>query len=154
MECTEHFLHNDPDIPPIQRDFLMKGLELILYNNYFNYDGAIYHQEKGTAMGTQMAPSYANLFMGIFEKIFIMADHPFRSKIVVYKRYIDDLFYFLLWRGDEKEALRFVVSLNLNTWGIKFPPNLSGIEIEFLDLLISHNDHSFFTSTFLKKSRF
>lgn len=67
MECTEYFWKEDPEIPPIQREFLV-FLEFILYNFFFTYDGAIYHQVKGTAMGTHMAPSYSNLFMRMFEK--------------------------------------------------------------------------------------
>lgn len=149
MECTEHFLKGDLEIPPLQRTFLMDCLEFILYNNFFTYDGDIYHQAKGTAMGTRMAPSYANLFMGVFEELFLMADHPFRKNIMVYRRYIDDLFF--LWKGNQKDAADFVESLNTNSWGIKFTLNFSEREIEFLDLLITHDNHTFITSTFFKK---
>lgn len=48
-------------------------------------------------MGTTMAPAYANLFMGQFEDLYMVSEHPYRSKIVLYKRYIDDLF--LIWGG-------------------------------------------------------
>lgn len=117
----------DPEIPTSQREFLLSSPKFILYNNYFLYNGTIYHQEKGTAMGTRMASSYANLFMGLFEKEHITSDHQFLPNFVLYKRYIDDLF--ILWDGSEGDALKFVDGLNMNTWGINFTPNLNTTEI-------------------------
>ena len=44
--------------------------KLVLSCNHFKFLGQNYLQRSGTAMGTKMAlaPSYANIFMGIFEK--------------------------------------------------------------------------------------
>ena len=38
--------------------------ELVLTLNAFQFEDKFFLQIKGTAMGTRMAPSYANLFMG------------------------------------------------------------------------------------------
>ena len=38
-------------------------VELVLKNNSFEFDGKHYLQKRGTAIGTRIAPSYANLFM-------------------------------------------------------------------------------------------
>lgn len=118
--------------------FLIHSVSFILMNNFFEYDGAIYHQIRGTAMGTHMAPFYTNLFMGIFESNLITSNNPFTSKIHIYKRYIDDLF--LLWEGNEKEAEEFTDYINQNPWGIKFTLNYSEEEIQFLDLNITHKN--------------
>lgn len=67
----------------------------------------------------------------------ITSHNPFVSKIILYKRYIDDLFF--LWEGDEKEALNFINHLNQNSWIITFNPNYGTTEVKFLDLLIFHN---------------
>ena len=40
----------------------------ILRNNTFVFEGKVYKQILGTAMGTPMAPSIANLFMGMLEE--------------------------------------------------------------------------------------
>ena len=48
--------------------FIKKSLELILYNNYFQFDDTTFHQILGTAMGAKCAPSYANIFMCHFEE--------------------------------------------------------------------------------------
>ena len=40
---------------------------MILTMNNFSFNDNHYLQIHGTAMGTKMAPSYANLFLGFFE---------------------------------------------------------------------------------------
>jgi hypothetical protein len=40
----------------------------VLKKNNFTFNGDHYLQINGTAMGTKMAPSYANIFMGKIEK--------------------------------------------------------------------------------------
>ena len=37
--------------------------ELVLKNNIFKFDNKYYIQTQGTAMGTRLAPAYANIFM-------------------------------------------------------------------------------------------
>ena len=46
---------------------LIEMLTLVLKNNNFTFDGNHYLQINGTAMGTKVAPSYANIFMGDLE---------------------------------------------------------------------------------------
>lgn len=120
ITCFEETLKEDPEIPTTQREFFMKALHLILENNFFNCNGVMYHQKKGTAMGTRIAPSYANLFMGKFEQRFITSGIPFVSNINMYRRYIDDLFF--LWQGTEEEARLFTEHINENQWGHHLHP--------------------------------
>ena len=47
---------------------LVEMLTLVLKNNNFCFDGNHYLQINRTAMGTKMAPSYANIFMGDFRR--------------------------------------------------------------------------------------
>ena len=49
----------------------------ILQNNVFEFDGRVYQQIQGTAMGTCMAPSIANIFMGWLEKR-LLASSPWK----------------------------------------------------------------------------
>ena len=55
-------------------------------------------------MGTKMAPSYANLFMGKIEQ---QLTHP---KIHCWKRFIDDIF--LIWTDTEAELKKYVSNIN------------------------------------------
>ena len=50
---------------------ISKLIELVLTNNHFQFKDVDYLQKLGTAMGTRMAPSFASLFMGKFEKEFV-----------------------------------------------------------------------------------
>ena len=51
-------------VQELPTDWLVEMLTLVLKNNNFTFDGSNYLQINGTAMGTKMAPSYANIFYG------------------------------------------------------------------------------------------
>ena len=70
VNVCEEFLNTRTDQSPPTKD-LCQLIQLILESNAFIFNGAYYLQLQGTAMGTQLAPSYANLFMGRFEQQFL-----------------------------------------------------------------------------------
>ena len=47
--------------------YILDLLNLILHNMYFEFNDEFFLQIGGTAMGTELAPNYANLFMDMFE---------------------------------------------------------------------------------------
>ena len=49
---------------------LLALLKLVLHCNNFEFNGRHYLQIGGTAMGTKVAPSYANIFMGELENTY------------------------------------------------------------------------------------
>ena len=57
----------------IPSSFLKRLILLVLRYNVFRFGSSFYSQKKGTAMGTPMAPNYANLFMDMFEQNLINA---------------------------------------------------------------------------------
>ena len=70
LEATSYWIEEYPEALPerINKEFIIKGLKFILENNYFMmFENKIYKQKKGTAMGTKVAPTYANLVMGYWE---------------------------------------------------------------------------------------
>lgn len=107
-------------------------LLLILTLNNFIFNGINYIQRMGCAMGTKCAPSYANLFMGKFEDLYIYPRLLNKSRI--YLRYIDDLFF--IWTGTEQELKTFFQQINKVHRTIKFDYEFSKKEINFLDLTI------------------
>lgn len=69
-------------------------LTLVLQCNFFQYSKVIYQQIQGTAMGTAVAPIYADIFMGFLEKR-LVSELTDKGILLFYKRYIDDsLFIF------------------------------------------------------------
>ena len=80
MEVLEkHNTQNYGDINVIRQT-----LQLILNNNYFEFNGKYYLQTHGTAMGTPVAPSYANLFMAALEEqlLFILNSRGYKNNVI------------------------------------------------------------------------
>ena len=69
---------------------ICKLLEIVLKCNNFQFDNKDYLQVGGTAMGTKLAPSYANIYMGWFEDTHV---YPYDPQPLIWKRYIDDIFF-------------------------------------------------------------
>ena len=70
--------------------------ELVLKNNNFEFDNKHYVQKLGTAIGTRMAPSYANIFMDRLERQLISQAE---IKPHTWWRFIDDIF--IIWTEGE-----------------------------------------------------
>ena len=106
-------------------------LELVLTKNNFGFNGKNYLQIGGTAMGTKVAPSYANLFMGELEKN-ILECSP--KEPLLWKRFIDDIF--MIWTYSQKELHTFLEYLNRFHHSIKFTMEYSDKQIVFLDTIV------------------
>ena len=50
------------------KEFILKFAEFVLRNNYFDFEGKMYHQIIGTAMGSIFAPPYSQLTIGFLEE--------------------------------------------------------------------------------------
>ena len=102
-------------------------LRLVLTPNNFVFNSQNYRQIKGCAMGTKCAPSYANIFMGMFEERYI---YPFIEKISnFYLRFIEGIF--LIWTGTTDQLMKFKQQINEVHSPIKFDFNFSNKEINF-----------------------
>ena len=81
-------------------------------------------------MGKKCAPTYANIFMGIFEETHV---YPLiKQKVKLYLRYIDDIFF--IWTGSENDLQQFISKINEVHPSIKFDFNYSKTQIHFLDI--------------------
>ena len=54
--------------PSISTESLVSLGKLVLDSNVFEFNGKVYKQKLGTAIGTKFAPAYANLFMSNLEE--------------------------------------------------------------------------------------
>ena len=75
-----------PNQVPLTDDIILLA-RLVLELNAFTYENQHYLQVCGTAMGTRMAPSYANIFMGVLEKN-MLATAPQGKTPLFYKRFM------------------------------------------------------------------
>ena len=134
--ALQHFLNNTPttrtnETPPAE--VIIDLAKHILTENTFNFENKTYKQIHGTAMGTPMAPSIANLFMGWLEKN-MLSQSPVYIDEKVWKRFIDDIF--LLWTGTEADLDRFLKYINTFHPTIKFTYTISNIQNHYLDIVV------------------
>ena len=101
IQCIKEFLaiHRHTNALP-HNSYIVELLEVVLTNNYFDFNGKHYHQISGTAMGTKLAPSYANLFMTKFEQNHVYTYH---LQPTLWKRFIDDIF--MIWPHGKNSLL-------------------------------------------------
>lgn len=123
--------HDIPFPPQIARDVL----GIILKHNYFQFSDVMFQQIQGTAMGTKMAPSYANLFMAVLETNFL---NLAPVKPLFWKRFIDDVL--CVWDGSQVQLDSFLSALNDFHDTIKFTYSCSTTEATFLDLHLYKGD--------------
>ena len=151
IAAFEEELENRED-KSIPTDFYIKLLRLVLECNIFEFDREFYIQLLGTAMGTRVAPTYANLFMAKLEKIMLdTCDHSLKEFLICWKRYIDDIF--LIWCGTYEDLERFHNHLNSVHPTMKFDQiehNKSENSCNFLDLTIKIENCKISTDLFRK----
>ena len=75
------------------RMFISNLAYQVLTKNFFNFNGQLYEQIQGTAMGTRMAPNYAIIFMHYLETNFL-SNYPKQPK--TWLRFIDDII--VIWQ--------------------------------------------------------
>ena len=83
-------------------------------------------------MGTKMAPSYANLFMGMLEQQMLSS---YKHKPLLYFRYIDDIF--MIWTEGEDSLNDFLTHCNNQNKHIQFEQTISSTSIPFLDISVT-----------------
>ena len=123
---------------------LIKMLTQVLSYNNFQFDGKNYLQTGGTAMGTRVVPSYANIFMNDFEEKHVYTHH---LQPLAWYRYIDDIF--CLWQHGEEELEKFTTHLNSVHETIKFTIEKSRTSVSFLDTQV-HLDNNIHTTLYVK----
>ncbi len=122
--------HNSEDIP-VPPSTMSDLLKIVLTKNYFQFADEMYHQIQGTAMGTKMAPAYANIFMAELEEELLDKYH---IKPLLWKRYIDDIL--CIWPGTMSDLKTFMIYLNQAHTTIKFTHESSTTSVDFLDITI------------------
>ena len=88
------------------KEFILQSAKFVLNNNNFFFDTVLYKQLIDTAMGTDFAPSYANIAVGYVEERFLFPNISCNfdkniSELIIdsYIRYMDDCF--LAWPNEE-----------------------------------------------------
>ena len=107
-------LENSPESKVSQVD-LKKLFSFATSQTHFLFNGAFYDQIDGVAMGSPLAPTLANLFLGHHENNWL-SDYQGSSPLF-YKRYVDDI---IAMFDNESDSLQFLNYLNTKHLNIKF----------------------------------
>ena len=119
--------------------YITEALRLVLENNYFKFDGELWHQLVGTAMGTNVAVIYAILSMAYLErKLYTRVNEMYPADYAEYiiknwRRFIDDCF--LIWNSQYHLGEFFDMLNNLDD-NIKFTMEKYTDKLPFLDIMV------------------
>ena len=103
--------HKPPNFP---LDLITELLKINLQGNDFLFDDKYFLQIKGTAMGKIFAPSYADIYMPVWEEETLS---KCAKKPLVFYRYLDDIFG--IWEHSETDFWDFFNTLNNHHESIK-----------------------------------
>ena len=120
-------------------------LRITLTMNNVTFNQQHYLQVHGTAMGSKMAPSFANLFLVIFE-INALSDAPFH--VHTWWRFLDDIF--MIWTEGLDHLKIFIDYLNNIHPTIKFTSSHSLTNVPFLDVMVSLHNGTIQTDLYTK----
>ena len=98
LKAVKYWINKFPELLNFRftPEFVLEGLELVLRNSNFQFNGEYFSLMKGTATGTTVAPTYANLVMAFLEvKLYQDIKHTFGDAVHKYffenwKRFLDD----------------------------------------------------------------
>jgi len=114
----------------------------------FLFKGSFYDQLDGVAMGSPLVPVLANLFMGHHENTWLETYRA--SKILFYRRYVDDTFCVF---ATEQDALLFFDFINTRHSNIRFTMEKEvDHKLPFLDVFIHNHSPGPTTTVFRKKT--
>lgn len=134
ISMLEDYNHDDS-----QTEHITEILSIILNQNYFTFNNEYFLQIHGTAMGTPMAPTYANIFMAVLEKELLL-NAPNGLIPLEWIRFIDDVF--AIWTHGIETLNKFLDYINLIHPTIKFDYTFSHKTVNFLDTTIYLNNNN------------
>ena len=107
LRSIAKYMNPHEKIGRLQPSSIIQLLKFVLTMNNFVFNKRYFCQMGGTAMGTKVAPTFANLFMGMLEKELL---DKTEDKPLVYLRYIDDIF--MIYQHGKEKLLKFIEFCN------------------------------------------
>lgn len=141
LEAVDYWIsiHQDK-IRNLPKQLIFELNNIILKHNTFTFEKRLFVQINGTAMGTKMAPAYANLVLAFLEvKLFNQCEQHFGKSTTTkitqnYFRYLDDIF--IKWHDSFGSIDTFHKLLNNLHPNFIFIMKQNKNKINFLDILL------------------
>ena len=118
-------------------------LAQVLSYTSFQFNGKNYLQICGTAMGTRVAPSYANIFMNNFEERQVYTHHLQPAAWYCY-------IIFCLWQHGEGKLDKYTTYLNSVHETIKITIEKSRTSVRFLDTEVHLDNNHIYMTLYVK----
>ena len=133
---------NYEDIPT--KNFL-KMAEILLKNNWFEFNSSVFQQNLGTAIVTKFVQTYACIFMDQYKTKFLETQI---LKPLVWFRYIDDIFF--IWTHGGEKLKNLMEDFNSFCDDSKFTYEFDKDSTSFLSLKIIASNGKLATSLYDK----
>ena len=118
-------------------------------NTNFIFNGKLYKQVDGMAMGSPLGPTFANIFMCHLEEQFL-SQCPDHFKPMFYRRYVDDTFVLFSNMDAAQNFLNFINNYHPN---ISFTMDVENEnKLPFLDINVCRTQDGFSTGIFRKQT--
>ena len=111
--CVNQLFENTDTVEGFKKSQLKQLLCLATKESYFIFNGLLYKQIDGVAMGSPLGPSLANAFLSYYEKKWLN-NCPQGFKPVFYSRYVDDIFILFKSNDHLKHFQDFLNSCHIN----------------------------------------
>lgn len=133
--CMDRLYRGDSLLhPALPENVLRKLLSLCVCENTFVFNGKVYSQVDGVAMGSSLGPVLANIWMTHLEEKYI---HGSSFSPDYYRRYVDDTFCIFRTPEHVTKFHEFLNSLHPST---KFDMEVEEDgELAFLDTIVTRN---------------
>ena len=129
----------------LTRDEMKKLLLLCTREVHFSFNGELYKQTEGVAMGSPLGPVLANIFMTQLENTMVP---KLDKQLYGWKRYVDDVFAYT----DPQYITEVITKLNDFHTNINFKYEFEqGKSISFLDVLVMRTDNGHLETTVYRK---
>ena len=158
LRAVEYWLTNFPNLlhQRFDCDFILKAIAVVLNNSHFIFNDQCYNLICGTATGTTVAPTLANLTMGflevnLYEKVFLeYGENVYQYIKLNWKRYLDDGQIF--WKKSFGPIEKFVEILNSLDAKINFTHDISVDGLPFLNVFLYIENNKLLTDIFYKST--
>ena len=142
LECL-YTSGNSPkvDMIPLSRENLKILLELCSLDVEFSFDGKLWRQVDGMAMGSPLGPAFANIFVGFHEKKLLSQNCP-----IMYSRYVDDIFVVCESSAEMEELTASLGGMHASLVFTRDTPD------HFLDVQIMYEETAVSTTVYRKPS--
>ena len=148
--CINQLFENTDTVEGFTKSELKQLLCLATKESYFIFNGLLYKQIDGVAMGSPLGPSLANAFLSYHEKNWLN-NCPQGFKPVIYRPYVDDIFVLFKSNDHLKYFQDFLNSCHINmsfSMETEKENKLSFLDVEVI------REQGKFTTTIYRKPTF